>query len=58
MKENKHIEYPSNNLQTSGSQEVLLRLDDLLGNITILLEKMRKTGSHVDKIKNNDYFHS
>mgnify|MGYP006902056520 CR=1 FL=1 len=43
--------------EQSSSNEVLVKLDSLLANIDLLLEKMRKTGSHVEKVKNNTYFH-
>ena len=41
---------------SSGSQDILLKLDGLLGNISMLLEKMRKTESHVEKVKNTTLY--
>lgn len=44
--------------KNKGSQEILLELDGLLSSMNVLMEKMKKTGSHVKKVKNNAYFHS
>jgi hypothetical protein len=50
-------DFNNNSHIKTGSQDVLLKLDSLLLNIDELIEKMRKTGLHVEKVRNNPYFH-
>ena len=45
-------------IENVSSKEVMVKLDILLENIDVLLAKMKKTGSHIEKVKNNAYFHS
>ena len=51
-------DFKQKSLHKPGSQEVLLKLDSLLLNMDRLIRKMKKTGNHVEKVKNYAYFHS
>lgn len=53
-----HNDFSNLPLEKGSSKDVMVKLDLLLETMDVLLEKMKKTGNHVEKVKNNAYFHS